>query len=348
MTLDWSRQGITAPIRWHTRAIWIAVAFGCVAIAFAFSPAPYSTVIPTQVPPLAVQADSVTQVQFRNVDFFVDPQIPLHIHRLRGTMRSKTGGMVFFDDKASYIITLDAAEVGLGPRELSVLLNKYVFGYPGAPLRRMQVSIAGNEIVQKGILRKVVDVPFEIRATLSVTPDGLIRIHPTHTELMGLHVDGLMKGLGLALDGIINIRKARGATLKGNDIYLDPSKILPPPAFEGRLTGVRLTSSEVVQTFGASDVAPPALVVPDPAAQNYMYYHGGVLRFGKLVLLEADMLLTELDQSDPFRFDLDRYQGQLRAGYVRSLPSMGLEVFMRDIDKLGQSRIEVRSVPTAR
>lgn len=348
MTLDWSKQGITAAIRRHTRAVSIAVAFGCVAIAFAFSPASDSTVVPAQVQSLAVQADSVTQVQFRNVDFFVDPQIPLRIHRLRGTMRSKKGGMVFFDDKTSYIISLDAAEVGLGPRELSVLLNKYVFGYPGAPLRRMQISISGNEIVQKGILRKVVDVPFEIRASLSVTPDGQIRIHPTRTELLGMHVDGLMKALGLALDEIINIRKARGATLKGNDIYLDPARILPPPAFEGRLTGVRVTSTEVVQTFGPPGVEPPALTVPDPRAQNYMYYHGGTLRFGKLVLLEADMLLTELDPGDSFRFNLDRYRDQLLEGYVKSLPSMGLEVFMRDVDKLGKGRIEINSVPISR
>jgi hypothetical protein len=327
------------------RAVSLAVALGCVVIAFAFSPSPDSTLVQSQSPSPAVQSDSIPQVQFRNVDFYVDPQIPLHIHRLRGTMRSKNGGMVFFDDKTSYVIGLAAAEVGLTPRELSVLLNKYVFGYPGAPLRRLQIAISGNEIVQKGILRKVVDVPFEIRATLSVTPDGQIRIHPTRTELMGMHVDGLMKGLGLALDKIINIRKARGATLKGNDIYLDPSRILPPPAFEGRLTGVRLTSTEVVQTFGPPGVEPPALTVPDPSAQNYMYYRGGTLRFGKLVLLEADMLLTELDPADNFRFNLDRYREQLLAGYVRSLPSMGLEVFMRDVDKLGRGKIEVRSVP---
>ncbi|HEY8167048.1 MAG TPA: hypothetical protein VIF83_15975 [Gemmatimonadaceae bacterium] len=345
MEPDRSSRALVASIRRHSRGILVSVAIGCGVIAFALASAPDSTLRAAQTPPLKVAADSVTQVQFRNVDFYVDPQLPLRIHRLRGTMRSKTGGMVFFDDKTSYIITLDAAEVGLGPRDLSLMLNKYVFGYPGAPLKRMQVTISGNEIVQKGILHKVLDVPFEIRAQLSVTPDGLIRIHPTRTELMGMHVDGLMKALGLALDEIINIRKARGATLKGNDIYLDPAKILPPPAFEGKLSGVRLSNNEVIQTFGTPSTEPPALVVPDSAAQNYMYYRGGVLRFGKLVLLEADMLLTELDQSDTFRFNLDRYQGQLREGYVRSLPSMGLEVFMRDIDKLGKSRIEVRSVP---
>jgi hypothetical protein len=324
------------------RKAWLLVIPGGAVIGFSLMRAQDSATIARVTAAAPASTDSITQVQFRNVDFYVDPQIPLHIHRLRGTMRSKTGGMVFFDDKNSYIIGLDAAEVGLGPRELSVLLNKYVFGYPGAPLRRMQVSIAGNEIVQKGILRKVVDVPFEIRASLSVTPEGFIRIHPTRTELMGMHVDGLMNALGLALDDIINIRKAKGATLKGNDIILDPEKILPPPAISGRLTAVRVTPTEVLQTFGAPGTAPPPLTIPDPAAHNYMYYRGGLLRFGKLVMLDAEMLLTELDQADPFRFDLDRYQPQLVAGYERILPSMGLVVFMRDIDKLDRPRPVVR------
>ena len=78
-----------------------------------------------------------------------------------------------------------------------------------------------------------------------------------------------------------------------------------------------------------------------------MYYSGGTLRFGKLLQLGADMLITDLDPQDPFRFDLDRYKPQLVAGYSRTLESGGLEVWMRDIDKLGSAKIQVtsRSVP---
>ena len=63
--------------------------------------------------------------------------------------------------------------------------------------------------------------------------------------------------------------------------------------------------------------------------------------------LDADMLINDLDPQDPFRFDLDRYKPQLVAGYSRTLESGGLEVWMRDIDKLGSAKIQVtsRSVP---
>jgi hypothetical protein len=249
---------------------------------------------------------------------------------------SKTGGPVIFDDKSSFIIHIDAAEVGLTGNDLSVLLNRYVFAYPGAPLKRLRVSTAGSEIVQKGTLHKVLDLPFEIRASLSITADGRIRIHPTHTKILGLPMDRVMKGLGLALDEIINLRKAKGASLVGNDILLDPEKILPPPAIEGRLTSVRVEGDQVVQVFGPTPGAASTLVPPDTTARNYMLYRGGQLRFGKLLMFDAEMQIVDLDPGDSFRFDPDRYKPQLVAGYLRMLDGGGLEVSMRDIDKIGR------------
>lgn len=286
--------------------------------------------------------DTIAHVHMQNVDFYVDPQIPLNIRRLNGTMRAKAGGPVVFDDKKSFIIHLDDAEVGLTPPALSQLLNKYVFNYPGSPLKRITVSIAGRQIVQKGILHKVADLPFEITASLSVTPDGKIRVHPTRTEILGLHVDQLMNGLGLTLEKIIDLKKAKGASVKGNDIFLDPAAILPPPTMEGVMTSVAVEGNFVVQRFGSPVASAPA---PDATQQNYMFYKGGSIRFGRLLMTDAELQIVDLDPADPFKFDLDRYLGQLVAGYSRTNATGGLEAFMRDIDKLGKARIEVRSVP---
>ena len=268
----------------------------------------------------------------RNVDFYVDRDIPLRIRSLQGTMRSIRGGPVLFDDKRSFIIGIEAADVGLTAKDLSLLLNKYVFGYRGSPLSNLRITISGDELIQKGTIHKVAAFPFEMHAVLSATPDGRIRMHPTRTEIIGIKVDRLMKGLGLPLEKIIDLSKARGATVKENDIYLDPALILPPPRIEGKISAVRIEPGQIVMTFGSAVAAP--LRVPDSTAANYMYYRGGTLRFGKLVMLDADMLITELDPADAFQFDLDRYKQQLIAGYSRTLQSDGLEVWMRDIGKL--------------
>jgi hypothetical protein len=284
-----------------------------------------------------VPADTVTSVQMQNVDFYVDPQIPLHITRLSGTMMSRSRGPVMFDDKRSFVIRVTAAEAGLTGPALSALLNKYVFNYPGSPITNLRVTVSGNEIIQKGTLHKVGALPFEIRATLSVTPDGRIRLHPTRTEIIGLHVDRLMNGLGLPLSKIIDLSKAKGATVSGNDIFLSPTAVIPPPEIQGHVTAVRVENNLVIMTFG-SPASTPMIAVPDTSAHNYMYYKGGTLQFGKLMMLDADMFITDLDPADPFHFDLDRYKPQLVAGYSRTLQSGGLEVWMRDIDKIGKAR----------
>jgi len=291
---------------------------------------------------LMLAADPPTSVQMQNVDFYVDRDIPLRIHRLIGTMRSKDGGPVNFDDNRSFVISVQSADVGLTGADLSLLLNKYVFGYKGSPLSNLRITVSGREIIQKGTIHKVAALPFEIHATLSVTPDGKIMMHPTRTEIIGLHVDKLMRGLGLPLEKIIDLSKAKGATVKGNDIFLDPTVILPPPQIEGRVSSVRIQANEIVMSFGAGP-ATRLGSVPDATVSNYMYYRGGNLRFGKLMQLDADMLITDLDPQDPFRFDLSRYKPQLVAGYSRTLESGGLEVWMRDIDKVGTGKLQPSS-----
>ena len=130
---------------------------------------------------LLLAADPPTAVQMQNVDFYVDREIPLRIHRLNGNIRSRDGGPVLFDDKKSFVIDVQTAEVGLTGPDMSLLLNKYVFNYRGSPLSNLRITISGNEVVQKGTLRKVAAMPFEIHATLSAMPDGKIRMHPTRT-----------------------------------------------------------------------------------------------------------------------------------------------------------------------
>ena len=80
-----------------------------------------------QAPSIPGGHDSTTQVLMRNVNFYVDPDVVLHIHALRGTMTSRNGGPIVFDDKRSFVIHVADAEVGLTGKDLSALLNKYVF-----------------------------------------------------------------------------------------------------------------------------------------------------------------------------------------------------------------------------
>jgi len=288
--------------------------------------------------------DTVTRVSMRNVNFYIIPNAALRIRQLRGTMRSLKGGPVVFDDKYSFVIHMDYAEIGLNGRDITTLMNKHIFAYPGAPLKRLQVHTSGSQVVQTGVMHKIIDIPFQITADVSVTPEGLIKLHPVKTRILGVDGNSLMKAFGLSLQKILDLSKAKGVTVKGNDLFLDPVRILPPPAIEGHATAIRVDGDELVQTFGTLAESTP-LAPPDTAAPAYMFYKGGTLHFGKLLMLDAEMQIVDLRPSGFFNFALDRYTEQLVAGYSKTLPDLGLEVYMLGLDKLTTGGATVAELP---
>lgn len=172
-----------------------------------------------------------------------------------------------------------------------------------------------------------------------------MRIHPTQTKIFHVDGDALLHALHLTLQKLIDVSKTIGVTVNGDDILIDPVKVLPPPEIEGHVTRVRVDGDQIVQTFGSdADLnAPARLVPPDATVKNYMYYRGGSIRFGRLTMSDAEMQIVDLDPADPFKFELDQYSKQLIAGYSRTLPDLGLEVYMRDIDKLDKPRPSLTS-----
>jgi hypothetical protein len=282
---------------------------------------------------LGPRADSVTETRFRRVDFDVGLGIVLGIRHLRGEMVSTTPGPIVFDDKRSFVIRIDTADVALSSETLSHLMNNYVFAYPGAPLRNLTVRVTGTQLTQRGVLHKGVDIPFELSASLSVTPEGLMRIHPTTMRIFSVDGTGLLNALGLKLSSLLDVSKAKGVTVRGNDLLLDINLLLPPPAIHGRLVAVRIESGELVQSFGRSaggGVEVGELTPPDTTASNYMYFRGGTLRFGNLIMVHSNMQITDLDPTTPFDFSIDGYQRQLVAGYSSTRRDLSLEVFMPD------------------
>ena len=274
-----------------------------------------------------------TDVTMRNVDFHVGDGVVLHIRRLRGQMLGRNG-VVDFDDISSYVVEVASAEVRLTGTDLGNLLNRHVFAYRGAPLSGLRVEITPEGLRQTGTLHKGVDIPFDMTSTVSLTPDGRMELHPSRVRIFGVNGLTLMSALGLSLDKMIDLTRAQGITVKGNDLFLDATTLLPPPRIQGRITSVRLDGNELVQTFGSpadSAIAAPPM---DPGAANFMLYRGGALHFSKLLMRDAEMLVVDEDPRTPFDFDNLDYRKQLVAGRSRTLPDMGLEVWMPDARSL--------------
>jgi hypothetical protein len=212
-------------------------------------------------------------------------------------------------------------------------MNTYVFGESDAPLKNLQLSAQGTRVKQTGTIKKAIGIPFEMIGDMTATPDGKIS-DPSHgDEGRPFASEGLMKLFGLDMTKLINTRHTRGISVDENDIVLDPAQMLPPPKMRGRITAVRVQDDEIVQTFG-TEKGESANAKP---RSNYMAYRGGVLRFGKLTMNDADMRLIDADPADPFDFFPEHYKDQLVAGYSKTTASGGLLVYMPDYDKVLRS-----------
>ena len=144
-----------------------------------------------------------------------------------------------------------------------------------------------------------------------------------------------MRALGIDLSELLDLSDAQGATIDGNDILLDPVKILPPPAIQGKLTSIRVEGDEVVQVFGSSRARGAKPLPPPVPAQNYIFFRGGSIRFGKLYMVQAELIAIDEDARDPFDFYLDYYHTQLIEGYHTTLGEYGLVAVFPDFEDLG-------------
>lgn len=294
--------------------------------------------------------DGPVEAELRNVDFHIHPGGVLQIRQLRGELvPTEKGVPPTFDNRNSFTVKIDSALIGITPANLADLLNGYVFAYRGVPLRNLKVTINGSGLLLEGTLVKSVGIPFESEGQLSATADGLIRLHLSKIKSAHLPVKGLMDLLGIKMASLINLSQSRGARVEGDDIILDPERIVPPPHVQGKVTSVETVGEEIVLYFGpqGEKSSPKPLSPPRPHAPNYMYFRGGTLRFGKLTMTDADLEIIDLNPDDNFDFDLSEYNRQLVAGYSKTTPAYGLIVFMPDLSRLGQSHNDGANKPSS-
>jgi hypothetical protein len=287
----------------------------------------------------AVDTAPRTWLEMKNVNLRVSDDAVVGVRRLRGEVIPTTrGASAILDSTTSFSIRITSGTVALASADLGVILNRFVFGYKGSPLRNLHVRMSGSELVQTGILHKGVDVKFEITAALSLTDSGLIRLHPTKVRVLGVNGQSLLHALGLRLDDLLDLSKSAAARVKGDDIFLDPTKILPPPAIVGRLASVRAEGDALVQEFVTlpEDSLFEGYARADSVAPNYLFFRGGRLRFGRLEMHDTELQILDLDPADPFDLFLAQYNKQLSAGYSRNRTNLSLQAFFPDFTDLGR------------
>jgi hypothetical protein len=276
------------------------------------------------------------RTEMKGVNFRIDPELVLEVRHLRGALEpTHPGKPPWFDDPGSFMVRIDAGEIAMTSASLAAVMNHYLFAGPGAPVKDVEVQFRDGHLIQTSTLNKKIPVRATLEGDVSATPDGDILFHPTKIEAGKVPVKKLLDLLGVELSSMIKSQEAKGLRVEGDDLILDPKKLLPPPRIRGRVTAVRIEGDRMIQTFGGGTPGKP-LSPSFPKARNYMFMSGGILSFGKLTMNGADLQIIDADPKDPFDFYLSQYTKQLVAGYSRTLPDKGLVVYMPDSDKTGK------------
>ena len=286
-------------------------------------------------------ADSVLWMEMRNVDLHIDEREVMHMRELRGRVIPTTpDDIAFLDDPKSFHVRVTAGKVALSGDAVAALLNEIAFNYEGAPIKHLRVRIENGRLVQKGTLHKGVDIPFEMWSTPVLQNDGRLRLHPDRLQIFSVNGLTLMHALGLHMAKLMDLRNARGVSVSGDDLFVDPLALIPPPMVEGHLIAVRIEDSLLVQEFARTpdDTIFGTYVRPDSSSHNFVYFRGGELRFGKLTMRDTDLLINDDDERDPLDLYLLHYTRQLAAGHTRNLADLGLRTWLVDYHRLADSQ----------
>jgi hypothetical protein len=257
----------------------------------------------------------VQTVEMRNVNLHLSDAVLLRVRDLRGeVVRTSPSKPATLDDPQSFRLRVSSGTVAMNGDDLASFLNAVVFSYPGSPLKNLRVQIDSGALIQTGTLHKVIGIKFRMRANVGIEPDGRIRVHPTH-----MTAQKLVHSIGLHMSDLVDVRHAKGLTIDKDDVILDATGLLPPPAVDGKLVDVHVEGNELVERF-AGDPAPAV----DSTKPGFIHFVGGRLRFGRLTMSSTDLMIISTDPHGTFDVNLPHYAEQLVAGYSRNTPKGGL------------------------
>jgi hypothetical protein len=296
-----------------------------------------AAIIPDQSPAArqsAPQAPGVpgaapVKLQIRNVEFHFRDRIVVHISALDGKLTPTGSGMPVFDDANSFRLDVDSAEITMTTDALASDMNEFVFAVADTPIKDVKIRTEKGDLVLTGLLVKKGNIPFETTSSVSITPEGSIRLHTKKVKALHLPVKGLMDMLGLDTANLLNTKKIPGISTDKDDLILDPHKILPPPELRGNVAAVRVIDGAMVLTFGTTgQPAQHPRATNSCGGRNFLSFKGGPIKFGKLEMDESDMELLDAAGAAFFDFSLDHYKEQLVVGYSKITQRGGLCVHM--------------------
>jgi len=273
------------------------------------------------------------KAEMHNVIFRLMPRAGAHLETLSGELwPTGKNEMPVFDAKSSFEVRVNSGRVSVTPQTLSVVMNDHVFANPDAPLKELQVTIQEGKLDIKGKLHTKGDLPFETIGTLSVNPDGRLRVRTEKVKALHLNVKKVMNVFGIELASLLSSSKIPGISVDKDDLIMDLGELLPPPHIRGKVSAVQVAGNSIVIMFGDGGKS-----ARSEEEGNYMQFEGNRVQFGKITMNNTDLTLLDMDPDDPLDWSQDHYREQLVQGYAKVKENFGLRAYVKDYSKLSRS-----------
>ena len=278
-----------------------------------------------------------TEITVHHVIFHEKSGLYLKAEWLRGRLYpSKPDVIPSLDDPNSFQVEIEDGRTEITLPSLSNVLSAGVL--KDSKLSNVQVSAKRPQEIQiSALLHALFPMPVELTGEIGTTADGRMSIHVTKLKVLKMPFKGLLGAMKISPASLMRVRNSRDIQINGDSIYVDPTSLLPAPRKLGKVREFRITKAgELEQVYGNAPVEGPVDErLPDSNWTNFVKLSGGTIRFGKLVMNDADMVLIDTSQHDWLHFDLAHYRDQLTRGDMRMTTSGGLRVFIPDITKIG-------------
>lgn len=267
---------------------------------------------------------SPTRIHAHNLLLRKGPDFHVYVRWLDGRL-TRTHGEInpSFDRPDSFDLYVQTGVIRVNIGDMGHYLNSSL---ANSPLRNVTLLADGPNLKLTGVVHKLVPIPVQVIASVSVAPGDRVRFHVSKIDVLKLPVKGL---LGLLRVSVADLFKnsIQGVEIEGNDLLLDTHKLLPPPHIRGRLTHVSVDSPDVQAVYGdaAENVERVELW------RNFFSLEGGTIDFGNLSMHPVHIMMIDISNNPWFDLDLVNYREQFASGYTRMTADSKLQMFIPDL-----------------
>lgn len=282
------------------------------------------------------QVENQVHLQVEHSLFHPIDNVTLAVERLNGRMVGKPGELISLDDRKSYVVQIDQGVTRLSAHDMTTLINSYLLQHAESAVRHAEVSFDGQQMVITGQVHKLIDLPFRGRGTITATPQGELRLHIEHFKVAGVLSKGFLELFGIRMETVAQPKHRPSFRVEGDDLITTLTELFPPPLVYGRITRVKVEGQTLVEVIGIAAEHHAVRTIPKLLAEppNYIYFAGGRMKFGKVMMENVDLKLVSRTPRENFDFSLARYQEQIQGGYVKVMPNLGLVVYAEDFSDL--------------